>query len=42
MGQMHMGNFSFGMSKVQMFQMNQLQNDDIMNVNRWHIYGLNE
>ena len=33
MRKMHMGNFSMGMSEIQMFQMNQSHNDDVMNVN---------
>ena len=42
MGKILMGNFSMGMSKVQMFQMNQSHNDDITNMNGRCIDGLNE
>ena len=32
-----MGNFLVGTSKVQTFQMNQLHNDDVMNMNGQHM-----
>ena len=36
-----MGNFLMGMSEVQTFQMNQLHNDDVMNMNGQCTDGLN-
>ena len=30
----HMGNFLMGTGEVHMFQMNQLHNDDVTNINR--------
>ena len=38
----HMGNFLMETGEVQTFQMNQLHNNDVMNVNGQWIDGLNE